>query len=428
MRDREKMRELKVADCYKSKSIFVTGATGFLGKALVEKLLRCCKGIEKVYILIRPRGGHDAEKRFEDYKNLVFFDRLRREDASAIAKLVPVEGDLTVSPHAGISNQNIRELEENVQFVFHCGASMNFCEDFVTAIRVNLMGTRNMLDIAERFGNLGAFIHVSTAFSNCNRWKMILEEIYKTKFSYQAAIDFVESGNARELEALHKLALKTFPNAVVFTKNLTEHLVSERSSRLSVTIVRPSFITPAFEDPYPGWVNSFDGPTEILAIKTAGTLRSFYGNGNKVIDLIPCDFAVSAIIVAGASASTCANTDLKIYNCLSSKRLPITWNKLFEAGCEAYKDYPTTNAVWFPGGRAFSNYIFFMIYFIFFQLLPACLIDLYLTTVGKPTWALQLQKKIFNLLDTMKFFTHTSLDWDVTNFEVLRKIISLEDR
>lgn len=52
---------------FAGKSIFVTGATGFMGKVLVEKLLRDCPDIEKMYLLIRTKKGVDAEQRREEY-------------------------------------------------------------------------------------------------------------------------------------------------------------------------------------------------------------------------------------------------------------------------------------------------------------------------------------------------------------------------
>jgi fatty acyl-CoA reductase len=55
----------KIADFYKGKSVFVTGATGFLGKLVVEKLLRACPDLDTVYILVRPKKGEDAHSRVD---------------------------------------------------------------------------------------------------------------------------------------------------------------------------------------------------------------------------------------------------------------------------------------------------------------------------------------------------------------------------
>lgn len=47
-------------------TILLTGATGFMGKCLLEKLLRSCSDIEKVYILVRDKKGKDAMSRVEE--------------------------------------------------------------------------------------------------------------------------------------------------------------------------------------------------------------------------------------------------------------------------------------------------------------------------------------------------------------------------
>lgn len=54
-----------VSDFYIGKTVFITGGTGFMGKVLLEKLLRSCAGVSKIYLLIRPRKGQSASERLQ---------------------------------------------------------------------------------------------------------------------------------------------------------------------------------------------------------------------------------------------------------------------------------------------------------------------------------------------------------------------------
>jgi alcohol-forming fatty acyl-CoA reductase len=418
------MREIFVEETFASKSVFVTGATGFLGKVLVEKLLRSCGRIEKIYVLLRPKNSESLESRFDSFKSLVVFEKLKKSD---LDKLVAVEGDLMNSPFAGISQKNIEDIIRNVSFVFHCAASVKFDEPLATAIKINLISTRNMLDLAEKFDNLEAFVHVSTAYSNTNQ-KSIYEKIYEPIYDYKTAIALVEMDRKPEIDELNEFAMETFPNSYVFSKNLTEQLVADRAKFLPVAIVRPSIVCPSYEEPHGGWTDSKNGPMGVLIGASSGFLRTVHGNGDLIPDLIPCDFVVNATITVAASVATCENKDLKIYNCTSSKQLPITWNQFLDLSREVYKEYPSTNVIWFPGGRMCSNYYFYIIYFTLFQFLPACFLDLCLLIAGKKTWAVKLQRKIFESLKVFKCFLSQNWEWDNKNFVILHKLVSLNER
>jgi len=52
-----------VAQFYKGRNIFLTGATGFIGKVFLEKILRCCPDIGDIYVLIRPRRNKSVHER-----------------------------------------------------------------------------------------------------------------------------------------------------------------------------------------------------------------------------------------------------------------------------------------------------------------------------------------------------------------------------
>ena len=58
--------EVSVPMFFTGKGILVTGATGFIGKVLIEKLLRCCPDLACVYCLIRPKNKQAIETRLED--------------------------------------------------------------------------------------------------------------------------------------------------------------------------------------------------------------------------------------------------------------------------------------------------------------------------------------------------------------------------
>ncbi len=96
----------RIQEALEHKTIFITGATGFLGQPLVEKILRIAPSVKRLYLLIRPReqlGGQTmtAEQRLtkELFRSNVF-DRLHRsygEKSRAFLeeKLVAVSGDIS---------------------------------------------------------------------------------------------------------------------------------------------------------------------------------------------------------------------------------------------------------------------------------------------------------------------------------------------
>ena len=61
------MEQSPIAEFYRDRCVFITGATGFLGKVLVEKLLRSCPDVKTLYLLIRPKKGKDIRVRIQEF-------------------------------------------------------------------------------------------------------------------------------------------------------------------------------------------------------------------------------------------------------------------------------------------------------------------------------------------------------------------------
>ena len=74
---------------YHGKTVFVTGATGFMGKVLVEKLLRSTT-VAKIFVLIRAKKGVLSRTRLEQMLEARLFDKLREEDTEVRRQNFPI--------------------------------------------------------------------------------------------------------------------------------------------------------------------------------------------------------------------------------------------------------------------------------------------------------------------------------------------------
>lgn len=61
--------DVTIPEFFTGKTIFITGGSGFIGKVLIEKLLRSCPDLAQIYVLMRPKKGKSQEERLEQMIN-----------------------------------------------------------------------------------------------------------------------------------------------------------------------------------------------------------------------------------------------------------------------------------------------------------------------------------------------------------------------
>lgn len=321
------MQNIHIKSWLNDKTIFVTGATGFVGKVIIEKLLRECENIKKIYILIRAKDNFELLERLAKLKNNVIFNRIVNETPERMEKLHPIRGDLT-KLRLGLEENDRNILISDVNVIFHSGASVKFDDNLNDAIIMNVRGTREMLNLSKNMPNLLSFIYVSTAYSNCNL-KHIEERIYDTLIEPTLAMELAEKNQAEQI--IDKV-LKVYPNTYVFSKNLAEKVVYNAKSYLPVAIVRPSIISPACKDPYPGWVDSNNGPMGFLIGAGSGFIRTAHGDRSAVADLVPVDYVSHATIAAAVNIGENHIQNCPVYNITISGEVPVTWDFFLETG------------------------------------------------------------------------------------------------
>ncbi|CAH2101832.1 unnamed protein product [Euphydryas editha] len=132
---------------YDNAVVFLTGGSGFIGKQLIEKLIRTCN-IRKIYILLRVKKNKTVKERLKAILDDPVYDELHKEQPNFIDKLVPIKGD-TEALKLGIDEANWKILTEEVNVIFHAAATINFREAIKIATLTNVRGAREILNLAK---------------------------------------------------------------------------------------------------------------------------------------------------------------------------------------------------------------------------------------------------------------------------------------
>lgn len=372
-----------LAESYRGKCVLLTGGTGFLGVALVEKMLRGLPDLDRLYLLVRPSKEKGARERFEkDVLGSAAFNRLRQELVEGfderVAKVRVLEGDVH-SRNLGLGAREIEELSQRVDVVIHSAASVVFDAPLGAAVDANVHGTLGLLKLARSWEKKPLFVHISTSYVAGISEGLIPEEPpgertpngkfldAKTEIeSLDRVVSEVEAASRDramlrrlEPEARRELGMVGEEDEVAervdqlrrawvreqlvergtqrarelgwhdvytFTKSLAERRMLQERGELPLVIVRPAIIESSFAGPYPGWIQGSRMADPIIMAFAKGVLREFPGDPESLIDIVPVDHVVNATLAAAAHRSG----DPAVYQVASGERNPLRYRDLYE--------------------------------------------------------------------------------------------------
>ncbi|KAK9193886.1 hypothetical protein WN944_004587 [Citrus x changshan-huyou] len=263
------------------KSFFVTGATGFLAKVLIEKILRTVPEVGKIFLLIKAESEEAASERLKnEVINAELFKCIQQTYGECyhdfmLNKLVPVIGNISES-NLGLEGDLATVIANEVDVIINSAASITFHERYDIAIQINTRGPA----------------HIMTFAKKCKK--------VKGKKTWMA-------------------------RHIYFHKGYGEMLIDTMKENIPIVVIRPGIIESTYKEPFPGWIEGNRMLDLIISYYGKGQLNGFVGDPSGIIDLVPVDMVVNAMLAAIAKhgQAIIQKPEIKVYQIASSVTNPL---------------------------------------------------------------------------------------------------------
>ncbi|WDP91124.1 MAG: SDR family oxidoreductase [Desulfobacter sp.] len=338
------------------KNILLTGATGFIGKVVLEKLLRTLPGNGKIYLILRPNKKYESAQNRLHQEVLAssIFDLLKQQRRCDFVGMIKkrvrlVAGECTEACF-NMDPSQFSALASEIDIIVHSAASVNFREPLDTALKINTLALENLIRLSSLAGDC-PLVHVSTCYVHGHHKGVCKEENVVPKHAPEHELMPRTSQGYYEIGALlshleteirkitKRLPPKKHETALIdlgirlatefgwndtytFTKWMGEQLLIKAFQGKSLTILRPSIVESALTDPEPGWIEGVKVTDALILAYAREKVMLFPGNTRSILDIIPVDLVANSIIMSSAEA-LCSKPEIRIYQCSSSNENPI---------------------------------------------------------------------------------------------------------
>jgi alcohol-forming fatty acyl-CoA reductase len=380
---------VRLAERLDGRRVLITGVTGFVGEALLHRLLHDVPGITPV-VLVRPKAGQPGRDRIAGLLAKPIFAESVEQAGGAqalLAQIEIIEGDLTALPDL-----------PDVDLVVHCAGDVSFDPPIQEAFDTNVLGVQQLLQkvaaIDQARAARGAtplhYVHISTAYVGGRRrgpvpegpvdhtvdWRVeaaagtriaeqvedlsrspkVLEKLYtRSEREHGRAGPLTAANDAEQkrktwVSDQQKLAGRErartlgWTDVYTFTKSMGERVVEEHAAGGAegagrrVSILRPSIIESALRTPYAGWIEGFKMAEPLILAFGRGELPEFPAAPDSVVDIVPVDHVVGAII--GVMASEPEPGEVAYFHVSSGARNPLPFRLLYELITDYFDRHP----------------------------------------------------------------------------------------
>jgi nucleoside-diphosphate-sugar epimerase len=276
---------------YENKTVLITGATGFIGSALLKTMSEKLQGIKRIYCLYRSTAPVTIPNQDD--------------------RIVWIQGDVTFE-NWGLSAGVLSEIRRDVEIVFHLAAYTRWDTTIQEQVHANTLSALHGAELASTFEKLELFLSTSSYWAMCHKSApTIVEERVYQDFEAEAELEEIlaNGNNAR---------LSEWPNAYSYSKNLMERLLHQRYSHLPIMIARVTSVSGAWTYPELGDCNfNISLPAFIRAIVLGGVKYLPSSTRDAINDMIPIDICVNLLL---ANAIHPSGRSFQVINCSSARR------------------------------------------------------------------------------------------------------------
>lgn len=321
--------------------------------------------------------------------------------AWALQKLTAVEGDL-VHERLGFSEADYRRLQNEVQVFINIAGLVNFDPPFDDSLWGNALAAKHVVNFAKGCQD-AVFLHISTAYVCGNNPGRVpeelpppyehyaaahrkktgmpipetlseeIEELLSLSAAIRAEADSPENlarfrreaeqqekgtrkgidAQAEELKAewledclveagLEHARSRGWNDTYTYMKFLAEQMVMELRGDLPTAIVRPSIIESSFAEPHPGWLGKFRMSEPLIVGFAKGRLPDFPANPDIILDIIPVDFVVNAMLAAAEATARLKKEGrgIEVYHVATGTQNPLYFRDIFEATYDYFVKNP----------------------------------------------------------------------------------------